>query len=55
MPDITNPLSLENASNRIVGELLAKPEYKYADGRLVAEVVRETVKRYIEIELEQRD
>jgi len=54
MPD-TNLLSIENASNRIVGELIAQPEYKYADQRLLADVVRATVKRYVELELEQRD
>ena len=50
-----NPLSVVNASNRIVGELLAKPEYRYANPTLLADVVRDTVNRYIDIELEQED
>lgn len=51
MPN-TNPLSVENASNRIIGELLTKLEYKFVDPKLVADVVRASVNRYIELELE---
>lgn len=54
MPD-DNPTSVKNASNRIVGELLVKPEYRYANPTLLADVVRETVDRYVNIELEQED
>jgi hypothetical protein len=50
-----NPASLENASNRIIGEMLEQPEYKYVDPKLLAGVVRDTVSRYIDIELEQED
>lgn len=50
-----NPASLKNATNRIVGELISLPEYRYVNQDLVAAVVRETVSRYIDIELEQED
>lgn len=50
-----NPASLENASKRIIGELLELPEYRFVNQSLVAMVVRETVSRYIAIELGQED
>lgn len=53
MPD--NPLSEVSASNRIIGELLTDPKYTFVNQDLVADVVRETVTRYINIELEQED
>ena len=48
-----NPVSFENASRRIIGEMLEKPEYKYVDPKLLAGIVRDTVSRYIDLELEQ--
>ena len=50
-----NPVSLENASRRIIGEMLEKPEYRYVNHDLLAAVVRDTVSRYIDLELEQED
>lgn len=56
MPDIdNNSASLKNASNRIIDEMMAEPQYKYVNQDLLAAVVRETVSRYITIELEQED
>jgi len=46
---------IKDAAARITGELIAKPEYKYVDPRIVADVVLDTLNRDLELELEQED
>jgi hypothetical protein len=44
---------IKDAVARITGELIAKPEYKYVDPRIVADVVLDALNRDRELELEE--
>jgi hypothetical protein len=44
---------IKDAAARITGELIEKPEYKYVDPRIVADVVLDTLNRNRDLELEE--
>lgn len=46
---------IKDVAARITGELIAKPEYKYVDPRIIADVVLDTLNRNRELELEEED
>ena len=44
-------LTIKEMVNRVTGELIIKPEYKYVDPRIVADVVKDAINRAYELKL----